>query len=403
MLFPEVGGGMVAVDTLAGGSGAGPRIAILHATAGMGHMAAAKAVAASVNRLEPAAIVREVDALLFASQFYRRAYGRGYDVLAARAPRLWGMLYRSWEAAPLRRGTPAVRLIDRLNMRRLARVVEREHPDAILCTHFLPVEAFAPFRGEGALRVPLYCVITDFVAHPFWAMPHVDRYFVATEAMADDLAGHGVARERIVVTGIPVDARFSVRLGREGARARLGVDAARPLVLVMGGGGGVGPLATLSERVAELPSHPLVVVICGRNERLREQVAELPAAQTGSIQALGFTRDVDVWMEAADVLLGKAGGLTCSEAMARHLPMVVYRPTPGQEVRNADVLQAAGAAVHAETLEEVEAAVERWLTDPAARDRARASAAKLARPHAADTIAEFVLEAARTHAASGRE
>jgi len=87
----------------------------------------------------------------------------------------------------------------------------------------------------------------------------------------------------------------------------------------------------------------------------------------------------------------------------QYTPMVVYRPTPGQEVRNADVLQAAGAAVHAETLEEVETAVERWLTDPAARDRARASAAKLARPHAADTIAEFVLEAARTHAASGRE
>jgi processive 1,2-diacylglycerol beta-glucosyltransferase len=403
VLFPEAGGGMVAVDTLAGGSAAGPRIAILHATAGMGHMAAAKAVAASVSRLEPAALVREVDALLFASRFYRDTYGRGYDVLAARAPRLWGMLYRSWEAAPLRRGTPAVRLIDRLNMRRLARVVEREHPDVILCTHFLPVEAFAPFRGEGALRIPLYCVITDFVAHPFWAMPHVDRYFVATEAMADDLAGHGVARERIVVTGIPIDARFATGIGRDAARTRLGVDAKRPLVLVMGGGSGVGPLATLSERIAALPSRPLVVTVCGSNDRLREQIGELPAAIMGDIRPLGFTREVDVWMEAADVLVGKAGGLTCSEAMARQLPMVVYRPTPGQEVRNADVLQAAGAAMHVETLEDVGQAVERWLTDTAARDRARAAAAQLARPHAADTIAEFVLAAARTHAASGRD
>jgi len=206
----------------------------------------------------------------------------------------------------------------------------------------------------------------------------------------------------VIVTGIPVDARFATHIGRDAARARLGVDAKRPLVLVMGGGSGVGPLATLSERVAALPSKPLVVTVCGSNERLREQVAELAAAQTGDIRALGFTREVDVWMEAADVLVGKAGGLTCSEAMARNLPMVVYRPTPGQEVRNADLLQAHGAAVHADTLEEVEAAVQRWLSDRIALESARVGAAKLARPHAADTIAEFVLEAARTHAAGGR-
>jgi processive 1,2-diacylglycerol beta-glucosyltransferase len=88
--------------------------------------------------------------------------------------------------------------------------------------------------------------------------------------------------------------------------------------------------------------------------------------------------------------------------MARHLPMVVYRPTPGQEVRNADVLQANGAAVHAESLEEVEGAVEHWLSDPAAHEQARKNAARLARPWAADTIAGFVLEAARAHAAGGR-
>ena len=392
VLFPAVGGGMVAVETLArGGARPGPRIAILHATAGSGHKRAAQALAASVARLDPTAMVEDVDTLVFASRLYRGSYASGYQVLAARAPAVWGVLYRSWELAPLKRGAGAVRLMDRLNLRRLAQVVERERPDAIVCTHFLPVEALAPLRGRGELRVPLYCVITDFAAHPFWALPHVDRYFVASDTVATELEGHGVARDRITVTGIPVDPRFAERIGRDEARLRLGIEARRPMVLVMGGGSGVGPLAELAERLAGLALRPLVWVVCGTNDELRAEIGALPAAATGQVRALGFTSDVDALLEACDVLVSKAGGLTCSEALVKHTPMVVFKPTPGQEVRNADFLERGGAAVHADSVDDVIATVGRWLADPEERERVRAAAARLAHPDAAKVIAERVL------------
>jgi processive 1,2-diacylglycerol beta-glucosyltransferase len=400
LLFPDAGGGVVAVETLAGGSPAGPRIAILHASSGTGHMAAAKAVAGSLAALEPRATVREVDALLFASRFYQRAYGRGYDLLAARAPKIWGALYRSWELAPFRRGTTAVRMIDRLNLMRLAKVVKQERPDAVLCTHFLPVEALAPAPGRKPLHVPLYCVITDFVAHPFWALSNVDRYFVATDQVKAELVRAGVARERIEVTGIPVDARFNKTIGREVARRHLGLPIDRGIVLVMGGGSGVGPITELVERLTTLPNRPLVVALCGSNQRLRAELDELPVARAGDLRAVGFTREVDMWMEAADVLIGKAGGLTCSEALIKGLPMVVFRPTPGQEVRNALYLESGGAAIHAESLDEVAMAVDRWLRDPAARARACAHALAMAKPEAVGTIAASVLAAAREHLAT---
>jgi processive 1,2-diacylglycerol beta-glucosyltransferase len=120
----------------------------------------------------------------------------------------------------------------------------------------------------------------------------------------------------------------------------------------------------------------------------------------GDVRALGFTREVDAWMEAADVLVGKAGGLTCSEALIKGVPMVFFRPTPGQEVRNADFLAASGAAVHADTLEDAEVAVRMWLTDEDARARARERALRIAKPHAAEAIARAVLAAARSHAAA---
>jgi len=398
VLFPTVGQGMVAVRELGGPHDApGPRIVMLHATAGSGHKSAAQALAAAIGSLHPGAALREVDTLVFASRLYRSTYAASYNAMAARAPRLWGALYRSWASAPINKSTAPVRLaLDRLNLRRLVRVVEREHPDAIVCTHFLPVEALSPRRGRGSLRVPLFCVITDFAAHPFWAFPHVDRYFVASEEVAEELAGHGVRRERIEVSGIPVHPRFALIIGRDAARERLGLDAARPVVLVMGGGSGVGPLAELAERLADLPGGPQILVVCGTNRGLMarlEAMAEARRGGRGDVRALGFTQEVDVLLEACDLLIGKAGGLTCSEALIKGVPLVIFKPTPGQEVRNAQFLERHGAAVHADSVDEVEATAARWLADPAELERRRRAARALAKPQAAETIARRVLEA----------
>jgi processive 1,2-diacylglycerol beta-glucosyltransferase len=394
VLFPEAGGGVVAVETLAAGSG--PRIAILHATAGSGHRSAAVAIAHALGSLAPGAQVREVDALVFASRFYRSTYAQGYSAMAQRAPRLWGALYALWAQQRINRSAgPAREALDRLALRGLVRVVERERPDAIVCTHFLPVEALYPIRGRGRLDVPLHVVITDFTSHPAWAYPHVDRYFVASGTVADELAGQGVPRERIEVTGIPVDPRFALVNGREAVRARFGLSQERPLVLVMGGGAGVGPMAELAARLAALAVEPQVLVLCGTNARLRLQIEALAGSTGGRVRAMPFTPHVDLLLEAADLMVSKAGGLTCAEALVKHTPMVIFRPTPGQEVGNARYLEAAGAAVHADSLDTVAATVSRWLEDPLALQRVRDNATALARPRAAEDIATRVLESVR--------
>ena len=391
VLVPAAGGGVVAVETLS--QGAGPRIAILHATAGSGHKSAAVAISRALHALAPDAQVSDVDALVFASRFYRTSYSQGYSAMAQRAPRLWGALYALWAQDRFnKRARPAREALDRLALRGLVRVVERERPDAIVCTHFLPVEALYPIRGKGKLTVPLHVVITDFAAHPAWAYPYVDRYFVANDMVAEGLVGFGVPCERIEVTGIPVDPRFALTTGREAVRARFGFALDRPLVLIMGGGGGVGPMAELAERLAGLTSQPTVVVLCGSNETLKAKVDALSAAAGGRIHAMGFTTQVDLLLEAADLVVSKAGGLTCSEALIKHTPLVVFKPTPGQEVENARYLEAGGAAVHADSLETVAATVARWLDDPEALQRARENCARLARPQAARDIATRVLE-----------
>jgi processive 1,2-diacylglycerol beta-glucosyltransferase len=134
-----------------------------------------------------------------------------------------------------------------------------------------------------------------------------------------------------------------------------------------------------------------VLVVCGTNARLRDEIDHLPAGRTGRIRTLGFSQEVDVLLEACDVVVGKAGGLTCSEALIKRAPLVVFKPTPGQEVRNARFLASAGAAVLAESVEEVAATVAHWLADPAAREQVREAQARIARPDAAEAIARRVL------------
>lgn len=402
VLFPAAGHGVVAVETLS--AGAGPRIAILHATAGSGHKSAAMAIARALDGLAPDAQVRAVDTLVFASRFYRSTYAQGYNAMAQRAPRLWGGLYWLWGQQRVNRSAgPAREALDRLALRGLVRVVERERPDAIVCTHFLPVEALYPIRGRGRLDVPLHVVITDFTAHPLWAYPHVDRYFVASEQVATELASHGVPRERIEVTGIPVDPRFAVSHDRAQLREQFGFATDQPLVLVMGGGGGVGPMSDLAEQLVTLPGAPQVLVLCGTNARLRRQVERVAPSYFGRLRAMGYTTKVDLLLEAADLVVSKAGGLTCAEALVKHTPLVVFRPTPGHEVANAHFLESGGAAVHADSLDTVAATVSRWLHDPAALQRARESAARMAQPAAAQRVAERVLESVRrgNHAREG--
>ena len=131
--------------------------------------------------------------------------------------------------------------------------------------------------------------------------------------------------------------------------------------------------------------------MCGMNRRLRAKIESLPEARAGVIRVLGFTRDVDVLLEACDLAVGKAGGLTCAEALAKSVPLVIFKPTPGQEVRNARYLEAAGAALHADSEAEVEQVVSRLLADAGARAGVRERASAIAAPHAAETIARRVL------------
>ncbi len=280
--------------------------------------------------------------------------------------------------------------------RNLQALITRMKPSVVVCTHAFSCNAMSAYKRLYDPALPVVGVITDFVVHPFWIYKNVDAYAVATPEMRVALIERGIEPERIRVDGIPVDMRFADRSrSRDAIRKFLGLPIDRPVVLVMGGGLGMGPVWTTTRALAALGPNLTVVVIGGRNARLVRSVRAAAKKYPYETRVVGFVDNVVDYMLASDVLLTKPGGLTTSEALSAELPLILVTPLPGQEERNARYLAHSGAALRPARQADIAAAVAAVLDDPARAARLRDAAAALRTPNAAATIAARIDRIAR--------
>ncbi|HMN97496.1 MAG TPA: glycosyltransferase [Phycisphaerales bacterium] len=361
------------------------RILILTASVGAGHSRAAEAVEQALRAGSPTAHIELVDALADASGLFRSFYRDGYVACIERLPRCVGWAYdridRPWKRHALRDAA------EDFCLQRLRRRIERSRADAIVCTHFLPAGIVARLRRRGVAAPWHGVVVTDLHPHALWLHPEIDRYFVGTPEAAAYLDALGIPGSAVDVSGIPIDARFAEAPDRIAARRSLGLPVEGPVVLCSTGGLGLGPVErTASDLVAALPDATFVVV-CGRNDQLRARLTPLADASGGSLRVLGFTRQMHELMAAADLFVGKPGGLTSAECLSRGLPMVIVDAVPGQEERNAEHLIEIGAALRCRERATLPWKIGTLLHDPQRLRRMRVSAASHGRPGAAVAVA----------------
>jgi processive 1,2-diacylglycerol beta-glucosyltransferase len=371
-----------------------PRVLLLSATSGAGHVRAAQALEkAFVARGD--CVVEHIDALQYVSKLFQRIYDKAYLSMIRRTPELMGVLYERTDQ-PWQHLRPRLAL-DRLNTGSMIRLLKRIQPDLCIATHFLPAEIIAWLIAKQKLRARNAIVVTDYDVHAMWLCRTVDRYYLAMEEAAEYLARIGVAREKLRVTGIPIDPAFAIPVTRPEARKQLGLDRDATVILVAAGGYGVGPVEQLVKDLLALQRPWQIVAIAGKSEKVKKRLDEI-AKEAGTLASgsprlcpVGFTTEMDKYMAAADLLVGKAGGLTTSEALARALPMAIVEPIPGQEERNADHLLEAGAAIQCNNLPAAAWKISLLLDDCPRLTRMREAASSLGRPSAAAAIAEDAL------------
>ena len=369
-----------------------PRVLFLFSDTGGGHRSAAEAIIEALEFEFPGSFdIQLIDVFKQYAPLPLNLAPAAYPGMV-RVPQMWGFGYRVTDGhRRVRAITGAAWPYVRRAARRLAR---EQHADLIVSVH--PVLVTSVIKGYGSHRPPFFTVVTDLVTtHALWYDRRVDQYMVPTEEARQRALACGLDEARLHVVGLPVARRFCQPVGdRAALRAELDWPADRPVVLLMGGGEGMGPLFDTATAIAMRGGTFALAVICGRNRRLKEELE----AQDWPIpvRLYGFERRIPQMMQAADLLVTKAGPGTITEAINAGLPMVLYSRLPGQEDGNVTYVVTERVGTWAPGADRAAASVHRWLEDPQAMQQAAAACRRLARPSAATEIAHVIAAQLRT-------
>jgi processive 1,2-diacylglycerol beta-glucosyltransferase len=364
------------------------RVLILSASAGAGHIRAADALKRAFEETGAARETVHVDALNYTNKVFRHLYSKAYLDMVNHMPEVLGWLYdhldKPWKNERRRLA------LDKLNTRPLVKLLKEYQPDITICTHFLPAEILSWLKAKKLMGCPQAVVVTDFDVHAMWLCRYYEQYFVALDETRAHMQKLGIPHDKLTVSGIPIDPVFAAAKDKREMRIKHGLAPDKTTILVSAGGFGVGRIEDLLLCLSELQHDAQVVVLCGRNEELQRKLDRLaskrPPASRVAMFNLGYTTLMDELMTASDMLLGKPGGLTTSEALAKGLAFVIVNPIPGQEERNSDHLLEQGVAIRCNNLPVLAYKIDRLLEDGDRFIRMQANARRLARPHAAQDV-----------------
>jgi processive 1,2-diacylglycerol beta-glucosyltransferase len=368
------------------------KVLLLSASAGAGHLRAAEAVEKAFKQTADADSreVKHIDVLDYTNKVFRHLYSKAYIDLVNKLPEVPGWVYdkldKPWKNERRRLA------LDKLNTRPFVKLLREYQPDLIVCTHFLPAEIVSWLKAKERLSSRQVIIVTDFDVHAMWLVHHYERYFVALDEARVYLMALGIKQTRITVSGIPIDPVFAKKKNKREMRLKHGLAADRITILVSAGGFGVGAVDALIASLLPLQHRAQVVAICGRNEELKQRLTRLAARAKPNASVLlkpfGYTQEMDELMAASDLVLGKPGGLTTSEALARGLVFVIVNPIPGQEERNSDHLLEGGAAIRCNNLPALSYKLDRLLADPSRFASMQANSRRMGKPNAAMEIVE---------------
>ncbi|SFE82783.1 processive 1,2-diacylglycerol beta-glucosyltransferase [Paenibacillus catalpae] len=375
-----------------------PKVLILYASYGEGHLQAAKAIRDALeeqgnNRTVMVDLMAESHPWL--NEMTRRVYLKSYTHI----PHLYGWVYDV--TRPMKHNSLFGGFLHSFGRDKIRKLLQKEKPDAVI--HTFPFFALPDLHRRRPKKtvlpqasIPTYTVITDFDLHRRWVHPGIGRYFVATEDMKQELGSLGIHPGRVSVSGIPLARGFRSSLTPSfELYEKYGLSPEQPVILLMPGAQGVMPdCDELCRHLLEQHPNAQIALICGRNNVLKSSMADQfkHHAAADRLHLYGYVNQVHELMALSTCLVSKPGGVTLAEAICAGLPLFLYKPVPGQEKNNARYLQSKGAASIANDPEEMAAAIIKLVNDPEQLKLSEAAVQRLqTEGAAADNIAHHIL------------
>lgn len=366
------------------GAGTQMKVLIMSVKAGYGHHSTAQAL---IDCLAERGVECEMlDVFDYINSTLSETIDGAYMFSTKNFPEFYGKAYNMLD----KRVEPStfMDMLSRVLSYKLKDYIVEYNPDVIVGTHNFACAAVTYMKKKQVVTCPTIGVVTDFTVHPFWESTDMDWYVTADSLLDNQMRKKGINKEKILPYGIPISRKFLNKVPRKQARLQLGIPDKRTLLLMMGSMG-FGNIEKQLEAIMTMDLDVQVLCVCGKNEKMKREI-DSHENWRGKIKTYGFVDNVDLMMDASDLIITKPGGLTTSELLAKRLPAIIMNPIPGQEDRNMQFLVNNGAAIAVSDTFGLDEAIYGIFSNNWRHRLLKLSAARLGKPHSTTMLCDFI-------------
>lgn len=361
------------------------KVIILTVAAGGGHGLAAEAIKKHIFLKNPSDEVFIIDTLKAINPLLDKVVIGSYLKSLKYSPSIFGKIYDFTEDEDGFTSTISSKLIQMLSFK-VQELISEINPDIIVCTHPFPSEMVSYMKLNNEVNIPLVTILTDYAPHGMWLQNSINAYIVSNEDMVEEMNARGVPKEIIFPFGIPVQPDFFKKYDKNSTLSELGLDYDKVTLLLMGGSLGLGKISTVFEKLMSSSLDIQIIAITGKNKKLYNELINVKNNYKKKSAIIGYTDNISKLMQASTMLLTKPGGLTITEALLNNLPMALFSPLPGQEVRNCDFLLKNNLAIYLNEEKDCIKEISKLISSPNLLATIRSNCKKFAKPDSGENI-----------------
>ncbi len=366
-------------------------VLILSCYTGEGHNSAAYAVKEALERNSIKCYI--ADPVLFKSKRAQKMVSSLYNGIIKNSPSTFGVIYKAGAIYDYTGITSPVYYANATYSQNLYDFIIANRFDAVISTHLYGMESLTAIKKRTKCDIPFYGVLTDYTVIPFIAETNLDCYFIPHSSLSRKLNKKGLPSDSLIPSGIPVSSKFNSELSKQQAKDILGVKKHKKIILAMSGGiAGGNFLKLCDELIKQADDSYHIFAFTGRNDALKDEI-DSKHYNCSQITAVPFTKDINIYMKAADVLLTKPGGLSSTEAAVSNIPMVHVNAIPGCETYNAKFFSDQGMSYNAKNITDAVGQSLLIACDKERADHMKNRQKAVINPYAANDIAERVMRA----------
>lgn len=312
------------------------KILYLFSDTGGGHRASAIALIETIDSLAGHRVEQKMVDVFAECSGFLNFFARLYGPVTRYIPQLWGALYYWLDDTKkldylLKIALPFIRM-------ELTKLFKYYNPDVVVSVHPLVNHLSIEAMKHLTKKIPILTIITDPVTiHKAWVCPQVNQIVVATEFARKRVLEYKMDPKRVKLYGLPIDPKFLRKRNKLEIRKELHLVPDVFTVMIMGGGEGSGEIFEIVQNIYKSKIQAQLIVVCGRNAKLKKRLDNLHHVL--KTRVFGFTTEVPALMDAADIIVTKAGPGSIAEAMSKELPMIITSWIPGQEEGNVEYVK----------------------------------------------------------------